>query len=478
MHKLQVGGFSLLESFHRGGFRRYKTFIITITAFILLYVTWMCSNLVVEAYESRLSYTSDFNTSDDQSGFWWARKATNTLIQSIPPKIWQIHLPKNGSDEKYVLDSKKLEMTASWLALNTDYTYTLVGKKGGDEFVQRHFANEPTIVEAYHKAPNVGMKSDLLRYLILEVEGGIYTDTDTIAIKPIDEWVPEELRGQVGLIVGIEFDRRNGGGWADIPHWLQFCQWTIAATPGHPVFKKMTRRAIRSMEDLSHKHNVSIEQLKPSSFEVMNSTGPAAWTDVVFEHLQGLDSTLNTTKDLSFMTEPKLYGDVLVLTIDGFGDFLAFLRSASSEPLTSFAHTVSGAVVNAIGIPIQWHSSDFGPTTTGARTSATGSATKTISSSTGTSSSDSTSSNGGLSSRSKAGIVIGAGVAALVFAALGWFVARERRAKQANNVAEIGGEDAKEPHIQQQQHPWELDSHDAMIPAELPSESVSHVRYK
>jgi alpha 1,6-mannosyltransferase len=131
--------------------------------------------------------------------------------------------------------------------------------------------------------------------------------------------VPPELQGKVGLIVGIEFDRRNGGAWADISHWLQFCQWTIAAVPGHPVFRKMTRRVVQSMEDLSRKHNVTVDQLKPGSFEVMNSTGPAAWTDVVFEQLQEYDSTLNTTKDLSFMTEPKLYGDILVLTIDGFG---------------------------------------------------------------------------------------------------------------------------------------------------------------
>ncbi|WZH44057.1 uncharacterized protein QYS62_005073 [Fusarium acuminatum] len=141
-------------------------------------------------------------------------------------------------------------------------------------------------------------------------------------------------------------------------------------------------------------------------------------------------------------------------------------------------NTVSGAAANAIGIPIRWHASDFASTTTGARTSATGSATETASSSTGTSSSDSTSANEGLSTGAKAGIGIGAGVAALaVFAALGWFVVRARRAKQASTAAEVEGEWAKEPGMQQQQHPWELDSHQAMIPAELPSESVSHVSH-
>lgn len=98
-----------------------------------------------------------------------------------------------------------------------------MGQNGTNEFVQHHFSNEPKIVEAYNSLPNAGMKSDLLRYLILDVEGGVYTDTDTMALKPIDVWVSPGLRDQIRLIVGIEFDRRDGGPWADISHWVQFC---------------------------------------------------------------------------------------------------------------------------------------------------------------------------------------------------------------------------------------------------------------
>lgn len=196
---------------------------------------------------------------------------------------------------------------------------TLVGDKGAQEFVKTRFANAPNVLEAYNSLPSVGMKSDLLRYLILHTEGGVYTDTDTSALKPIDAWVPPEMRDKVRLIVGVEFDRRDGGAWAEIPHWLQFCQWTIAAAPGHPVFKKMVARVIQSVGELSTTHKVPVNKLSPTSFEVMNSTGPAAWTDIVFEQLQEYDPSLKTTGDLSFMTEPKLYGDILVLTIDGFG---------------------------------------------------------------------------------------------------------------------------------------------------------------
>ncbi|KAK4035118.1 hypothetical protein C8A01DRAFT_48621 [Parachaetomium inaequale] len=226
----------------------------------------------------------------------------------IPPRIWQILLPKSSSASKdtFVADPKILIVTPSWLAMNTDYTYTLVGQK--DEFVRTNFGSDPRI-------------SDLLRYLILSAAGGVYTDTDTVALKPIDEWVPAELRDKVAVVVGIEFDRRDGPRWVDISHWVQFCQWTIAAAPGHPVFDKMVARILESLDGLAKAHGVSDfgELKKLGSFGVMNSTGPAAWTDVVFEQLQEFDSSLTDIKNLSYMEKPTLYGDMLVLPIDGFG---------------------------------------------------------------------------------------------------------------------------------------------------------------
>ncbi|KAI3395249.1 hypothetical protein diail_1602 [Diaporthe ilicicola] len=163
-----------------------------------------------------------------------------------------------------------------------------------------------------------GLKSDLLRYLILSVKGGVYTDTDTEALQPIDKWVAPEIKEKVKLIVGIEFDQRDGGRWAEISHALQFCQWTIAAAPGHPIFPDMVAHAVESLKHLSMVYDQSLEDLKPSSFEVMNSTGPAAWTDVVFSHLQ-LASPGLIWQNLSYMSSPQLHGDILVLPIDGFG---------------------------------------------------------------------------------------------------------------------------------------------------------------
>ncbi|KAK2035779.1 hypothetical protein LZ31DRAFT_485812, partial [Colletotrichum somersetense] len=180
-----------------------------------------------------------------------------------------------------------------------------------EDFIRRHFGHDTRIFSTYDSLPNVGMKSDLLRYLLLHIEGGVYTDTDTLALKPIDQWVPYHLRNQTRLVVGIEFDQRDDSPWMDIPHPVQFCQWTIAAAPGHRIFQNMVARIMRS----------ELSLLKLSSFEVMNSTGPAAWTDVVWKYIQATepDWGLTDIKNLSRMAAPTLYGDVLVLPINGFG---------------------------------------------------------------------------------------------------------------------------------------------------------------
>ena len=262
----------------------------------------------------------------------------NTSETLISPKIWQIMLPRNSSEEPFVIDPGELVDTTSWLAKNPDHAYKLITSGWADTFVSERYASSERIRRAFQSLRNPGLKSDLLRYLVLSAEGGVYTDVDTLALKRIDDWVPSALHHRVRLVVGIEFDRLDGSRWADIPHELQFCQWTIAAAPDHPVFPSMVSRALDSLDDMARRHNAtSPGQLSPSSFEVMNSTGPAAWTDVVFRHIQLADPAITTLRNLSAMAEPTLYGDILVLPIDGFGMGQAHSNSTSDGSIPDSA---------------------------------------------------------------------------------------------------------------------------------------------
>ncbi|KAL2280887.1 hypothetical protein FJTKL_12199 [Diaporthe vaccinii] len=247
---------------------------------------------------------------------------------SIPRKIWQIFSTPADFDGPgpFRLKSKSLSDTKSWLAMNPGYQYGLLGSKSADDFVNKHFSDNLSILEAYHTLQNPGMKTDLLRYLIMLAEGGVYSDLDTWALRPIDHRVPQYLRGSVRAVVGIEFDQLDGEfppGFGDEPsymtHVVQFCQWTLAAVPRHPIYRTMVDETVRAVRSLAAEKETTVSNLRPSGYEVIITTGPAAWTDVVFRQLQTADPNLVSLRQLSNMTQPMLIGDVLVLTIDGFG---------------------------------------------------------------------------------------------------------------------------------------------------------------
>lgn len=251
-----------------------------------------------------------------------------TTTPTIPQKIWQIF--STPADYRgttpFSLDPKSLGDTTSWIALNPGYHYELLGAASADEFVIKHFSHDSSIIDTYFSLRNPGLKTDLLRYLVLWVEGGVYSDLDTWNLKPINAWVPEHMRDQVKAVVGIEFDQLDGDPWpgfGDEPsymtHVVQFCQWTLAAAPGHPLFEGIVATSLERIADLAAVQNKTISELDPIGYEVVTTTGPSAWTDVVFEQLQKADPSLRSLKELSDMKKPRLIGDILVLTIDGFG---------------------------------------------------------------------------------------------------------------------------------------------------------------
>ncbi|KAK7980931.1 hypothetical protein PG989_013388 [Apiospora arundinis] len=221
----------------------------------------------------------------------------------VAKKIWQIFFPQKGAAEHYVANPE-LRDSATWIGMNPGYQYRLVGRQWSDDYVERHFADDRALLETYRSLSQHGLKSDILRYLLLAREGGVYTDIDTVSLKPVDLWVPEKYQHRARVVVGIEFDR------LDVDHRLG---------AGPPLFHAMVDRAVRSLHELADLHNTTMARLQPTNFETVNSTGPAAWTDVVFEHLQRADPQITNLMDLSGMKEPRLIGDILVLPIDGFG---------------------------------------------------------------------------------------------------------------------------------------------------------------
>ena len=234
-------------------------------------------------------------------------------LREIPHKIWQVFLGYSPFDGLG-------ETVQSWVTTNQDFSYVLVSNEGANSFIKEYFSERPHILQTYQKLRYPIFRSDLLRYMLLEAEGGIYSDLDTTALKPVREWVPPEFRPQTRAIVGIEYDQLDDPTPSHgLLERMSFCQWTIASSPGHPMMERILDEVIKALNALAKKHHTSLADLVPADEEVVQTTGPAIWSRVVFESLSTATNTKVTYQNVTNLKEPRLFGDILILPIDGFG---------------------------------------------------------------------------------------------------------------------------------------------------------------
>jgi alpha 1,6-mannosyltransferase len=252
------------------------------------------------------------------------------LESKFPAYVWQTwkHTPASGS-----FDEKFRPAEASWSENHPGFVHEVITDTVAVHLVRHLFASVPEVIEAYNALPMNILKADFFRYLILLARGGIYSDIDTFALKPATDWIPASFPLEtLGLVVGIEAD-------PDRPDWekwysrrIQFCQWTIQAKPGHPVLREIVAHITE--ETLKRKtHHLDMKDQK----EVVSFTGPAVWTDTVFNYLNDeeyFDMSASkgniTWRNFTGMTKAKKAGDVVVLPITSFSPGIG--HSGAGEP--------------------------------------------------------------------------------------------------------------------------------------------------
>lgn len=173
-----------------------------------------------------------------------SHRASTTL--PIPHKIWQlwIHPIKRPSPDLR-------ESSNTWIDLNPgfDYVYAVLNDSSAETYVQEVFKDRQDIVDAFTRANETIQKADLLRYLWLLEEGGVYSDLDARCAKPVRDWIPTQYRSSTGLVIGIEIDDYFEGHYDPEVPYIQLCQWTIMARPHHPTMAKVIDTVIARLED-------------------------------------------------------------------------------------------------------------------------------------------------------------------------------------------------------------------------------------
>lgn len=191
----------------------------------------------------------------------------NQSHNEIPRKIWQV--------DPWGFKLINGNWLQTWITKNAGYAYTLMSPESAEMFVCDKFRHNPRLVKTYRSLQSPSLKSDLLRFLILLAEGGIYSDLDTEAVRRAEDWVPRVAQGRARAIVGIEYDQLDSPKMAPgmyVP--VQFCQWTVAGAQGHPLFQLMVDSMIQGIENLAKENRCSVGELEPSEEDVLRTTGP------------------------------------------------------------------------------------------------------------------------------------------------------------------------------------------------------------
>jgi alpha 1,6-mannosyltransferase len=260
----------------------------------------------------------------------------------FPAYIWQTWkwTPAHGE-----FDFREQE--ATWTDQHPGFIHEVITDQVAVHLIRLLYASVPEVLEAYDALPLAVLKADFFRYLILLARGGIYSDIDTYALRSALEWIPAAVpRDKVGLVIGIEAD-------PDRPDWeqwysrrIQFCQWTIQAKPGHPILREVVAR-ITDMA-LKRKKAGSLRDLNSKS--VIELTGPALWTDIIFEYFNDgrffdLSQSPGTVdwRNFTGMENSRRVGDVVVLPITSFSPGVQQMGAKDvDDPMAFVQHEFEG----------------------------------------------------------------------------------------------------------------------------------------
>lgn len=238
------------------------------------------------------------------SDFQFIKHAPSTQEQKdIPKKLWY-KLGPHGMNEEI------RGWTDSCIKNNPGYHVEFMTDESGDEFVKKAFAWRPDIVEGYLGLTVPIFKADILRYLLLFDQGGIWSDLDiTCRGPPMDQWVPEQYKDAADLVVGWEFDY----GWPG-EFIRQFASWTIMAKKGSPHMMQVIDDIFDTLHEKLEENHVSAENVTLNMIgDVVDFSGPRRLTYAIY---RSVGKQLNRTveeKDFARILQPKLLGTVLAM---------------------------------------------------------------------------------------------------------------------------------------------------------------------
>ncbi|KAK5992709.1 Initiation-specific alpha-1,6-mannosyltransferase [Cladobotryum mycophilum] len=239
---------------------------------------------------------------------------------TFPQKIWQTwKVDPTHFDERDLLTSR------TWMEKNPGMRYEVITDANEMAYIEEHFGpngfNRPDIVNFYSSIKLPIIKADLLRYMVMFAEGGIYADIDVEALRPFNRFIPARYdESEIDLIVGIEIDNPA---FKDHPilgkKSMSFCQWTFIGRPELPVMMTLIENIMHWFKGVAKEQNVALGDVQLDFDQVISGTGPSAFTNAILGYMNKHTKGRKVTWDMFHnMDESRLVGGVLVLDVEAF----------------------------------------------------------------------------------------------------------------------------------------------------------------
>ncbi|EME38741.1 glycosyltransferase family 32 protein [Dothistroma septosporum NZE10] len=255
---------------------------------------------------------------------------------TIPPKIWQ-----SWKTDALHFEERDLDRARTWARRNPYHRYELLTDYSAIPYVREAFGCgprglcRPDIVKTYEDL-NDNLKiiqADLLRYIIMYIDGGLWADIDVEDIQPIRSFIPRKFdQRDVDMVIGIETDEP---GLASHPvlgsKAASFCQWTFMCKPGLPVMMRLIENIMKWLHRLADEQGKTVAELHLNFDEVLSGTGPSAFTAAILAEMSISEGTQVVWNDFHDLVDSQLVGGVLVLPSEAFAAGTGHSRSGNHK---------------------------------------------------------------------------------------------------------------------------------------------------
>lgn len=237
----------------------------------------------------------------------------------FPRKLWQ-----SWRNDALSFEDRDSERARTWLIKNPTLRHEVLTDGNGAAYVEEVFGpsgfNRPDVVETYKSLNARIIQADLLRYIVMYAEGGIYADVDVEALKAFEDFIPSRFNEEdISMIIGVETDEPDFKSHPVLgSKSTSFCQWVFVCKPRLPVMMRLIDNILIWLNELATKQGKGIADLKLDFDEVLSGTGPSAFTAALLAEMSATTRRSVSWDEFHKMQESKIVGKVLVLPPEAF----------------------------------------------------------------------------------------------------------------------------------------------------------------